>query len=256
MDTVAYTPPSAEKIEALKQFMEPRTFSTFTTGALVVLTGEGWGKEPGVGPETLAKGSIVTIRDVKTTGGIFDEPGEQKHFFVSHDPESYWGGKLYVGRPERVEKINAPEVLVENPVVLTVNPGDALYPSPEKIAEFQERIKTPDVRTFSTGANRDTDTGKPDYEGFLCPEVLVAYGRYMHRNRTLNNGEVRASDNWQKGIPKDAYVKSLWRHFMDLWRLHRGKTVTDPKSGREVTKEEACCAIMFNVMGYLHETLK
>jgi hypothetical protein len=43
---------------------------------------------------------------------------------------------------------------------------------------------------------------------------------------------------------------------MDLWRLMRGYKVTDPDTDKEATKEELCCAIMFNVMGLLHELLK
>jgi hypothetical protein len=50
-------------------------------------------------------------------------------------------------------------------------------------------------------------------------------------------------------MPKSAYMKSLWRHFLDLWMFHRGY------KGREDI-EEALCAIMFNTQGYLYEILK
>jgi mutator protein MutT len=105
------------------------------------------------------------------------------------------------------------------------------------------------VRTFDTGANRDVDAGKYDYEGFLSPLVLERYAQYMHKNRHLRDGSVRDSDNWQKGIPLPVYMKSGWRHFMEWWSLHRRVT------GRE-EMVEALCALMFNVMGYLHELLK
>jgi hypothetical protein len=108
--------------------------------------------------------------------------------------------------------------------------------------------KGPMVRTFDTGANRDVDHEKYDYEGFLDPDVIERFGAYMHKNRHLRDGSIRDSDNWQKGIPLPVYMKSLWRHFMDLWRAHRGKADLDI--------EEACCALMFNVMGYLSEVLK
>ncbi len=104
------------------------------------------------------------------------------------------------------------------------------------------------MRQFETGATRDIDEGKFDYEGFLSPVVLERYAEYMHENRIQADGNLRDSDNWQKGIPKDAYIKSLWRHFMDLWKEHRNLDTTD---GIEV----ALCAIMFNTMGYLHELL-
>jgi hypothetical protein len=109
----------------------------------------------------------------------------------------------------------------------------------------------PKIRTFETGATRDTDEGKLDYEGFLSPRVLQRYARYMHEHRKQSDGSLRASDNWQKGIPPDQYMKSMFRHFMEVWWLHRK---LPPTVG--VTLEQALCALMFNVMGYLHEHLK
>jgi len=104
-------------------------------------------------------------------------------------------------------------------------------------------------RNFETGAYRDTDEGKFDYEGFLSPLVLERYAEYMNKHRTQSNGELRDSDNWQKGIPKLVYIKSGWRHFFDWWKAHRKYTTRD-------TMEDILCALMFNVMGYLHEVLK
>lgn len=107
------------------------------------------------------------------------------------------------------------------------------------------------MRTFETGATRDSDLGKYDYEGFLSPLVIERFGEYMHKHRTQADGNLRDSDNWQKGITLDAYMKSAWRHFMDWWAIHRnrGRIAREPI-------EEALCAILFNVMGYLHELLK
>jgi hypothetical protein len=104
-------------------------------------------------------------------------------------------------------------------------------------------------REFSTGATRDTSANKPDYEGFLSPTVLKRYGKYMNKHRLQSDGKLRDSDNWQKGIPKDVYIKSLWRHLMDLWLEHRGSESRDGI-------EDALCGLMFNSMGYLHEILK
>ena len=112
------------------------------------------------------------------------------------------------------------------------------------------------MRTFETGATRNLDTNKNDYEGFLSPLALEAFGDYMTAHRKQADGTIRDSDNWQKGIPKTAYMKSMWRHFMDLWKLHRGYEVKSPEDGHTVTVKEACCALLFNVMGYLHETIK
>lgn len=103
------------------------------------------------------------------------------------------------------------------------------------------------MRHFDTGATRDTDEDKIDFEGFLSPLALRAYGEYMHKNRFQADGVVRDSDNWQKGIPKDAYMKSMWRHFFSVWEGHR--SIKDDQI-------EDLCALIFNVQGYLHELLK
>ena len=103
------------------------------------------------------------------------------------------------------------------------------------------------MREFETGATRDDDADKLDYEGFESPFVLERYAQYMHSNRLQSDGKLRASDNWQKGISKDVYMKSMHRHFMDVWMGHRG---------RDVDMEESLCALMFNTMGYLFEKMR
>jgi hypothetical protein len=105
------------------------------------------------------------------------------------------------------------------------------------------------IRQFETGATRNVDAGKPDFEGFLSPLSLRRYAEYMHRNRVQADGSVRASDNWQKGIPLDSYAKSGFRHFMSFWSLHRGFEADE-------SLEDALCALIFNAQGYLHEILK
>lgn len=106
------------------------------------------------------------------------------------------------------------------------------------------------MREFETGATRDNDTDKFDYEGFLSPLAMERYAEYMHKHRKQADGKLRDSDNWQHGIPLDSYMKSMWRHFMDVWKIHRGLRVSG------VSQEEALCALLFNVMGMLHELLK
>jgi hypothetical protein len=110
------------------------------------------------------------------------------------------------------------------------------------------------MRTFATGATRNLDEDKHDYEGFLSPCVLRRFAAYMHEHRKTPGG-LRDSDNWQKGIPTDAYMKSMWRHFMDVWEIHRaGKPIRE--GGRLIDPDEALMALLFNVMGYAHEILK
>lgn len=106
------------------------------------------------------------------------------------------------------------------------------------------------MREFESGANRDSDEAKLDYEGCLSPNVLMRFAEYMREHQHTASG-LRDSDNWQKGIPLKVYMKSLSRHYMDLWLFRRGAiTLTDKQL------EDTVCAIMFNVQGYLFETLK
>jgi hypothetical protein len=131
------------------------------------------------------------------------------------------------------------------PIVKNMKPLDG----PAQV--YAEPGATQSMRTFETGATRDTDENKLDYDGFLSPRVLKRYAEYMHRHRRQPDGKLRDSDNWQKGIPLDAYRKSAWRHFMDVWTLARSELTV---AGR-LDLEEAICALLFNLMGYLHELL-
>jgi hypothetical protein len=108
-----------------------------------------------------------------------------------------------------------------------------------------------EMRQFDTGATRNTDLGKLDYEGFLHPSVLKRYAQYLSKHQTQADGKIRESDNWQKGIPQNVYMKSMFRHFMDMWECHRGSTLTTNEQ-----LEESICAVMFNAMGYLFEHLR
>ena len=105
------------------------------------------------------------------------------------------------------------------------------------------------LRAFDTGATRDTAEGKLDPEGFTHPMVMEQFYKYMSMNRLQSDGKLRDSDNWQKGIPKTAYMKSLKRHSDEVWKEHRGFPT---RSGIIA----ALCGIMFNSMGMLHEVLR
>lgn len=105
------------------------------------------------------------------------------------------------------------------------------------------------MRHFDTGATRNLDESKLDLEGFFSPLVMERFAQYMHENRIHADGSLRASDNWQLGIPKVAYMKSGYRHFFDWWKEHRGIRTDEGL-------ETALCALLFNVQGYLHEHLK
>jgi len=105
------------------------------------------------------------------------------------------------------------------------------------------------MRKFASGATRSSDEGKIDYEGFLSPLALRRFGEYMQKHQVCEDGSLRASDNWQKGIPVDSYFKSLWRHFIDAWSAHRGWPHNE-------SLEDALCAVVFNAQGALHEVIK
>ena len=107
------------------------------------------------------------------------------------------------------------------------------------------------IRKFISGATRDTDEGKYDYEGFFSPIVLERFGQYMNKHRKQSDGSLRDSDNWQKGFGENHFsvcMKSLWRHFMDLWLEHRGF-----KSREGI--DDAICGILFNTMAYYYKLL-
>jgi len=106
------------------------------------------------------------------------------------------------------------------------------------------------MRKFESGATRDDDKSKLDFEGFFSPSVLNRYAEYMNKHRKQADGKLRDSDNWQKGIPLAVYMKSGYRHFFDWWANHRNVT-----SVVKDDVEESLCALLFNTMGYLHEYL-
>lgn len=102
------------------------------------------------------------------------------------------------------------------------------------------------MREFASGATRDDEEGKLDYEGFLNPVVLERYAQYMDKHRTKADGGLRDSDDWQKGIPSDVYMKSLLRHVFAAWKYHRYGDVMSAEV------EDALCGVLFNAFGYLY----
>jgi hypothetical protein len=157
------------------------------------------------------------------------------------------GGDLGVSYTEVFQPdgtvIKAPGLRITHEITETVT--KEVPPSPEPL-----------IRTFETGATRNLDTNKLDYDGFFCPMSMHRFAEYMHSHRRQKDGKMRDADNWQKGIGFDVYIKSMFRHFMDLRLLHKGKVALSPEDQHEITIDEALCAIMFNVQGYLHEYLK
>lgn len=110
------------------------------------------------------------------------------------------------------------------------------------------------VRKFDTGATRSADATRDDPEGYLSPLVIDRFNQYMTKHRLQSDGSLRSPDNWQKGMPRDTYMKGAWRHLLHWWTRHRGYAVRDPGAAADI--EEDLCALIFNAQGYLHEVLK
>lgn len=105
------------------------------------------------------------------------------------------------------------------------------------------------MRKFPSGATRDDEIGKLDFEGSLHPLVLKRFAEYM---RTHRGDPPRPDDDWQKLFGEEHYdvcMRSLWRHFHDVWMEHRGY------KSRE-GMEDALMGVMFNVMAYAYKYLK
>ncbi len=107
---------------------------------------------------------------------------------------------------------------------------------------------------FETWATRSSDKGKIDFEWFLNPLVLESFWNYMLSHQVQADWQLRSSDNWQKWMPIDNYMKSLLRHAFDVWKLHRWYEVY--KEWKYWGKEECLNALFFNVQWYLFEIVK
>jgi hypothetical protein len=112
------------------------------------------------------------------------------------------------------------------------------------------------VRRFSSGATRDGKDGKINPEGALSPLVLRRFAEYMLEKQKLPDGTLRGADNWQLGIPRQAYMESICRHWLELWTAFR-LMKTDKLGAQFIPEalEDLLCALFFNVQGLLHEVL-
>jgi len=110
------------------------------------------------------------------------------------------------------------------------------------------------MREFTAGAFRDTADEKLSYVKGLSPIVLRRYLEYLRLHNKQADGRIRDFDNWKQGMPKEVYLDSLGRHFMDVWLLEEGYSTEDNHG--PVNIEGALCGVLFNTIGMLHETLK
>jgi len=111
------------------------------------------------------------------------------------------------------------------------------------MAQWEVRCDPPSQMTqFPTGATRSAEHTF-DPEGFLSPVVIAEFCRYMEKHRLQKDGQLRASDNWQLGMPTSRARRSLTRHFLDAWLIWRG---AKPVSADCTSQQDALCAIIFN----------
>lgn len=97
------------------------------------------------------------------------------------------------------------------------------------------------MRQFATGAVRDSEDGKEDYIETISWTAFARYAAYMTSKKTKYG-----QGNFKKGIPIEAYEKSLVRHLQKYLanKYEGGQTERD---------EDHLSAILFNVFGIMHE---
>ena len=110
------------------------------------------------------------------------------------------------------------------------------------------------IRTFESGATRDTVEGKLSYRRGLSAIVLRRYLQYLAKHRKQPDGSMREFDNWKKGMDFDVYLDSLLRHDIDLGIMAEGFVAEDNRGQCDI--EDLLCAIIFNASGALYELLK
>lgn len=127
----------------------------------------------------------------------------------------------------------------------------------EQRLQAQQAETAKQMRDFASGAKRSSDAGKPDYLGFISHRAVKRFGEYMLAHQKCEDGSMRASDNWKKGIPIASYRSSRSRHLRELEQMEeQGAEGKIDLSEFAAEYEEALCALIFNCQGLLHEHLK
>ncbi len=107
---------------------------------------------------------------------------------------------------------------------------------------YKPTVDSPDkeVRTFSTGAIRDSENGKEDMVETISWLAMREYARYMtEKKKQYGEG------NWSLGIEPKAYLRSAMRHMR--------KFLCEWEYGICEEKTNHLCAALFNILGLIHE---
>ena len=97
-----------------------------------------------------------------------------------------------------------------------------------------------EVRTFESGAIRDSLEGKESYVESISWLTMKRYAQYMTKAASKYG-----RGNWIKGIPAESYEDSLIRHIQ--------KYLSNKYYGTEVEPEvDHLSAALFNLQGLIH----
>lgn len=97
------------------------------------------------------------------------------------------------------------------------------------------------VRSFTSGAIRDSEESKEDYTETISWTAFKRYAQYMTSKKKQYGG-----GNFKKGIPIDSYERSLIRHLQKYMENKYEEGVVE-------TDTDHLSAIVFNVFGIMHE---
>lgn len=129
--------------------------------------------------------------------------------------------------------INSLMNMVKNNIFLSYS---SLFISKNKMTDINR-----DMTSFSTGAVRDSQTGKEDYVESISWTALKRYAQYMTGKKS-----VYGAGNYKKGIPIESYEQSLARHLQKYF-------ANKYEDGKCEVEEKHLEAMLFNIFGIIHE---
>jgi hypothetical protein len=121
--------------------------------------------------------------------------------------------------------------------------GETAWFTDPELAKQERTADDGTVRTFATGATRDTAEGKTVPWRYGSAVVDHLFASYMQGHQKQSDGQLRAGDNWKKGFGIDVLDDCLSRHIQD-YRLH---AEGHPELAREADIIQVLLAVKFNV---------